>query len=40
MSGIKGFYFETTLRTDSSTNLGGAKQLFSVGSTYTTNNGY
>ena len=40
MSGIKGFYFETILRTDKTTNPGGEKQLFSVGSTYTTNNGY
>lgn len=31
-SGIKGFYSIVTLKTDSSTNYGGAKELFSIGS--------
>ena len=40
VSGIRGFYTTVTLSTDTSTDLGGEKQLFSIGSTYTTNNGY
>lgn len=40
ISGIKGFYAEATLSTDSTTDPGGEKQLFSVGTTYTFNNGY
>lgn len=40
ISGVKGFYAIATLSTDSSTNVGGEKQLFSVGSSYVTNNGY
>lgn len=40
ISGVKGFYIAATFSTDSSTNVGGEKQLFSVGSSYVTNNGY
>jgi len=40
ISGIKGFYANVTISTDLTTDPGGEKQLFSVGSTYTFNNGY
>lgn len=40
MTGIKGFYAVVTMSTDSSTDLGGEKQLFQVGTEYITNNGY
>tara|TARA_R110000772_G_scaffold268686_2_gene397476 strand:- start:24189 stop:24806 length:618 start_codon:yes stop_codon:yes gene_type:complete len=34
VSGIKGFYADVTLSTDSTTDIGGAKQLFSVSSEF------
>jgi len=40
MSGIKGFYALATFSTDTTTDPGGEKQLFSVESTFTINNGY
>ena len=40
ISGIKGFYTLATFSTDSTTDPGGEKQLFSVGSNFTLNNGY
>ena len=40
MSGIKGFYSTVTLSTDNTTNVGGEKELFNVGTVYTMNNGY
>jgi hypothetical protein len=40
ISGIKGFYTNITMITDQLTNPGGEKQLFSVSTTYTQNNGY
>ena len=40
MTGVKGFYAVVTMSTDSSTDLGGEKQLFQVGTEYTMNNGY
>jgi hypothetical protein len=40
VSGIKGFYTLATFSTDSTTDPGGEKQLFSVGSNFTLNNGY
>jgi hypothetical protein len=40
ISGIKGFYTNVTMVTDQLTNPGGEKQLFSVSTTYTQNNGY
>jgi hypothetical protein len=40
ISGIKGFYTNVTMVTDQLTNLGGEKQLFSVSTNYTQNNGY
>ena len=40
IAGIKGFYVNVTMTTDSVTNPGGEKQLFSVNTTYTQNNGY
>ena len=40
ISGIKGFYAVVRFSTDSTTNLGGEKQLFQVGTEYTMNNGY
>ena len=40
ISGIKGFYANVTISTDLTTDPGGEKQLFSVGSTYVFNNGY
>jgi len=40
MSGIKGFYTTATFRTDSVTDFGQEKQLFSVASNYNSNNGF
>ncbi len=40
ISGIKGFYTNITMITDQLTNPGAEKQLFSVSTTYTQNNGY
>ncbi len=40
ISGIKGFYTNVTMVTDQLTNPGGEKQLFSVSTNYTQNNGY
>lgn len=40
ISGIKGFYALATFSTDTTTDPGGEKQLFSVESTFTINNGY
>ena len=40
MSGIKGFFATVTISTDSVTDPGGEKELFSVGSEYIANNGY
>jgi len=40
MSGIKGFYTTATFRTDTTTDFGGEKQLFSVASNYVSNNGF
>jgi hypothetical protein len=40
ISGIKGFYTNVTMSTDTLTDFGGEKQLFSVTTTYTQNNGY
>tara|TARA_R110000744_G_scaffold269165_1_gene382523 strand:- start:54 stop:1769 length:1716 start_codon:yes stop_codon:yes gene_type:complete len=40
ISGIKGFYANVTISTDATTDPGGEKQLFSVGTTYVFNNGY
>ena len=40
ISGIKGFYTNVTMVTDQLTNPGAEKQLFSVSTTYTQNNGY
>lgn len=40
ISGIKGFYTNVTMSTDGLTDFGGEKQLFSVTTTYTQNNGY
>ena len=40
ISGVKGFYTLGTFSTDTTTDLGGNKQLFSVESSYTINNGY
>jgi len=40
ISGIKGFYSTVTLSTDSVTNVGGEKELFTVGTAYSMNNGY
>jgi len=34
MTGIKGYYCTVTLQNDSSTNPGGAKELFAVNSTF------
>ena len=36
----KGFYLTVKLSTDATTNLGGEKQLFSVGTNYEMNNRY
>ena len=40
IAGIKGYYAAVKISTDSLTNPGGEKQLFSVGTDYTANNGY
>ena len=40
ISGVKGFYANVTFSTDATTDPGGEKQLFSVGTTYILNNGY
>ncbi len=40
MSGIKGYYTEATYATDTTTDPGGIKTLFSVGSKFDSNNGY
>jgi len=40
VSGLKGYYLTTKISTDDTTNLGGEKQLFSVGTNYEMNNGY
>jgi len=40
MSGVKGYYITCTFSTDTTTDLGGEKQLFAVGSDYTNTNGY
>ena len=40
MTGIKGFYSVVKMSTDSSTDFGGEKQLFQVGTEYIINNGY
>ena len=40
MSGIKGYYINATFSTDSTTDQGGEKQLFSVESSFVMNNGY
>tara|TARA_R110000824_G_scaffold369958_1_gene559474 strand:- start:297 stop:2204 length:1908 start_codon:yes stop_codon:yes gene_type:complete len=40
ISGVKGFYSLATFSTDTTTELGGNKQLFSVESSYIMNNGY
>ena len=34
MSGVKGYYLTITLRTDETTDSGGAKELFAVASNY------
>jgi|TARA_R100000479_G_scaffold66563_1_gene31688 hypothetical protein len=40
ISGIKGYYTEATFVTDTTTDPGGVKTLFSVGSKFDSNNGY
>ena len=40
MSGIKGFFANVTVSTDSTTNTTGFKELFAVSSNYTFSNGY
>jgi len=40
IAGIKGYYAAVKISTDSLTNPGGEKQLFSVSTDYTANNGY
>jgi hypothetical protein len=40
MTGIKGFYAVVTMSTDNTTDYGGEKQLFQVGTEYIINNGY
>jgi hypothetical protein len=40
MTGIKGFYAVVTVSTDSTSDLGGEKQLFQVGTEYSFNNGF
>jgi len=40
IAGIKGFYANVTLSTDTTTDPGGEKQLFQVSTTYTANNGF
>jgi len=40
MTGVKGYFATVTVSTDDTTDLGGAKELFSVGASYIQNNGY
>ena len=40
ISGIKGFLATVTIATDTVTEPGGEKELFSVGSEFIANNGY
>ena len=40
ISGVKGYYTTATFSTDSTTDAGGVKALFSVGAKFETNNGY
>ena len=40
ISGIKGYYATATFSTDSTTDVGGAKVLFSVGAKFDSSNGY
>jgi len=40
ISGIKGYFTETTFSTDNTTDIGGTKILFSVGANFDSNNGY
>ncbi len=40
MTGIKGFYAVVTMSTDGTTDFGGEKQLFQVGTEYSFNNGF
>jgi hypothetical protein len=40
MTGIKGFYSVVTMSTDSTTDFGGEKQLFQIGTEYNFNNGF
>jgi len=40
ITGIKGFFTTVVVSTDNTTDVGGAKQLFSVGTNYIMNNGY
>tara|TARA_Y100001937_G_scaffold101_2_gene126 strand:+ start:3542 stop:5056 length:1515 start_codon:yes stop_codon:yes gene_type:complete len=40
ISGIKGYFIETTFSTDTTTDPGGTKILFSVGAKFDSNNGY
>ncbi len=40
ISGVKGYYTTATFSTDSTTDVGGVKALFSVGAKFETNNGY
>ncbi len=40
ITGVKGFFATVVVSTDNTTDLGGPKQLFSVGTNYVMNNGY
>ena len=40
MSGIKGYFCEVTMSTDSITDFGGTKELFAASSVYNTSNSY
>ena len=40
VSGIKGYFVTGTIATDRTTDVGGEKQLFSIASSYISNNGY
>jgi hypothetical protein len=40
IAGMKGFYANVTISTDTTTDPGGEKQLFQVSTTYSANNGY
>ena len=40
ISGIKGYFTEATFSTDQTTDVGGIKTLFSVGTNFESNNGY